>query len=224
MDYFLLFPSTVTSKTACCLKTLWFYFEVVTIEATGFHACCRYENNTLPCRWRVMFRQALHKASGGWGCLTPSQQCFAAFAANGSTIALSPGSLYLATACQCACFPPALLSLPKQKGWLITPSCCMPITYYYSCFVHKKGQEKSSGGCQEMFVDSAHLLKIYALDYLKTRKRCHRASKLSRKPVCLVSDVWQLPSPTWHASSIVSAHSGKAQKFGLVRRGGSLLC
>lgn len=82
-----------------------------------------------------MFSQALQKAKGG---LTPSQQWFAVFTASGSTIALSPGSSYLATVCQCACLPPVLLSPPKQKGWLITPSCCMPIKYYYSCFVYKK--------------------------------------------------------------------------------------
>lgn len=74
-----------------------------------------------------------------------------------------------------------------------------------------------------MFVDSAHLLKIYALDYLKTRKCYHRVSELSRKPVCLVSDVWQRPSPTCHALSIVSADSRKAEKFGLTRELPSLL-
>lgn len=64
-----------------------------------------------------------------------------------------------------------------------------------------------------MFVDTAHLLKIYALDYLKTRKCYHRVSELTRKPVCLVSDVRQLPSPTRHASSIVSE-----VRFGTTRR------
>lgn len=106
---------------------------------TDFHTRCKYENNTSPCgRWHAMFSQALHKAKGGGGGLTPPQQWFAVFAASESTIALSPGSFYLATACQCAWLPPALLSPPKQKGWLITPSCCMPIKYYYSCFVFKK--------------------------------------------------------------------------------------
>ena len=80
----------------------------------------------------------------GGGGLTSSQQSYAVFTASGSTIALSPGSSYLATVCQRACLPPVLPSPPKQKGWLITPSCCMPIKYYYSCFVYekKKGQEK----------------------------------------------------------------------------------
>lgn len=60
------------------------------------------------------------------------------FTASASTIALSQTSCYLATVCQRACLPPVLLSPPKQKGWLITASCCLPIKYYYSCFVYKK--------------------------------------------------------------------------------------
>lgn len=42
----------------------------------------------------------------------------------------------------------------------------MLIKYYYSCFIdiyNNKGQEKGSRGCQRMFVDLAHLLKIHAL-------------------------------------------------------------
>lgn len=69
------------------------------------------------------------------GGLTPSQWWFTVFTASGRTIALSQGSSYLDRVCQCASLPPVLLSPPKQKGWLITPSCCVPIKYYYSCFV-----------------------------------------------------------------------------------------
>lgn len=44
---------------------------------------------------------------------------------------------YLATACQRALLPPVFLFPPQKKGWLMEPRCCMPIKYYYSCFVYK---------------------------------------------------------------------------------------
>lgn len=172
-----------------------------------------------------MFSQALHTARGGWGCLTPSQRCFAAFAANRSTIALSPASFYLATACQCACLPPALLSLPKQKGWLITPSCCMPITYYYSCFVYKKRTGEKLRRVPGNVCGFGTSVKDLC-PRLPENKKMLPQSLWTHQKACLFSE-WCAPATLSYMTCIkhrVSRQQTGEEKFGLVRWGGSYLC
>lgn len=79
-----------------------------------------------------------HRTRLGGGALTPSQQWLGLHSQWGYNSSIT-GASNLAMACQRARLPPVLLSPPKQKEWLITPSCCMPIKYHYSCFVYKNG-------------------------------------------------------------------------------------
>lgn len=137
-------------------------FHAILPIPTDFHTHCKYENNTSPCGMPCSVRHCTRP--GGLNTISAVVCSLHSRREHNSSITgfFLPGhsmSMCLPSSC-------APLCAPMQKEWLITPSCCMPIKYYYSCFVYekKKGQEKSSGGCRGMFVDSAHLLKIYALD------------------------------------------------------------